>query len=334
MNKKLFFSAILAIVLVFGMAVIGCDNDPDNGGDNGGQSLPAASGNNAVSGKTYFEWESRTVFSVTASNASNGTYTVGRAVYNDETYDYELENGKYKYADNATGTYTWNEGAKTVTLKPERVAGSNSTLIDKTAYRSEVQTFINQYKQQNGETALNQQLSSMGFSSVATYIDYAVNEAFANKTNIYSFSNDGVALFLEKALPVNKGANEFSGQTYYGMTSDSDDNRIKDTNQVYVFTSSGYTFTENYSYGSTYTETGSYAYDSSQKRVWLKPSTINGKDRNAYYTEQTEQTAWSGHKFVDDNAYYAAQTNDAFSFGSIQYNSTNKTIGWEDGYDH
>ena len=34
MNKKLFSPAILAIVLVFGMAVIGCDNDPDNGGGN------------------------------------------------------------------------------------------------------------------------------------------------------------------------------------------------------------------------------------------------------------------------------------------------------------
>jgi len=307
------------------MAVIGCDN----GGDNGGQSLPAASGNNAVSGKRYFGMATKTVFSATASNASNGTYTVGRPVYNEETGDYELVNGEYKYTDKETGTYTWNEGAKTVTLKPERVGGPNSGLLDKTALRSEYQTMLNQYKEQMGEAAFNQQLSSMGFSSAAAYIDYGVNEAFANKTNTYSLSTDGTALFLEQSLPANKGSNEFSGQTYYGMTWDSTtDKNVKDTNQVYVFTSSGYTFNRN-SYGYTETEAGSYAYDSSQKRVWLKPSTKNGKDRNAYYAEQT---AYSGHYFVDDNAYRAAQIYDAFGYWPQQYkyNSANKTIGWED----
>jgi hypothetical protein len=33
MSKKLFLSAMLAMVLVFGMAVIGCDNDPKDEGD-------------------------------------------------------------------------------------------------------------------------------------------------------------------------------------------------------------------------------------------------------------------------------------------------------------
>jgi small-conductance mechanosensitive channel len=217
-----------------------------------------------------------------------------------------------------------------------------SDLLDKTAYKTAIRSWANQMIQQMGQEErkmLNQQLKSAGFSSVDAYLDayldYGVNEDFANKTNVYSFSTDETALFLEKALPKNIGTNEFSGQTYYGLTWDSSQQKeVKDMNRKYVFTASGYTYT--YSYNGTVSETitGSYAFDSNQnalnnnqKRVWLKPKTKNGKDRSVYYAEQT---AYSGHYFADDNAYRAAQTNEAFDFGGEPYNSTNKTIGRED----
>ena len=196
-------------------------------------------------------------------------------------------------------------------------------LEDRTAYRSTLQAMINKWKKEMGQAAFNQALSSMGFSSVSDYLNYEVNEAFANRTYGYSFSDDGTALFLDRVLPENKGANEFSGQTYYGCndTWNSETNKPeyeKDTQQVYVFTSSGYTFSGRYT-----TIIGLYAYDSSHKFVWLRPSTIDGKDRAAFYAERT---ATSGHHLVDDNAYRAARTNGVFSFGRDYYNSTDKTI--------
>jgi hypothetical protein len=325
MNKKIFFSVMLLLTLALGMAVVGCDDGSTNGGDNNQQSTDA-SGVNAVSGKTYFEWSERIVFSTTAEGAANGTYTVGSTVYDKESGEYVLADGKYTYEDQETGSYTWNETAKTVILQPQRVA-FDSAPLDQAAYRSAVQAMINDYITEMGQDAVNQQLSSMGFSSTAAYIDYEVNGAFANRTNNYSFSADGAALFLEKPLPANVGANELSGQTYYGMSwDDVQGKEVKDTSLVYVFTASGYTFNDQRS-GETQTTTGSYAYDGNQKRVWLRPSLINGKDRAAYYEAQAGE---SGHNFVNDNAYRASQTNGAFDIWEQDYNSTNKTIGWEE----
>ena len=318
------FLGILALTLIFGMAVVGCD---DSSTDNGGsQKLPAASGVNAVSGKTYFEWSSKTVFSATAYGAANGTYTKGRVERDGDRNEVLDNNGKYKYIDIETGTYTWNETAKTVTLKPEKVAfegpAGTGALGNQTAYRASIQAMLDNYKAEMGEAWINEQLVAMGFSSIAAYMNYTVDEAFSNKTNGYSFSTDGTALFLEQALPANKGTNQFSGQTYYGMTWDGDDEkRVKDEDQKYVFTASGYTFT---GYGRT--ETGAYAYDSNIKQVWLKAEKINGKDRQEIHAEQP---VWNGHNFADDNAYRAAQTSSQFGLRQNQYNSTNKTIGWE-----
>jgi len=331
MKNALKLIGIIAMVAVIGFGMVGCDDDP-SGDDGKGNGLPKASGTNAVSGKTYFLSWQRIVFSATADGASNGTYTIGRTVSIDDEPWYELVNGKYKYTDAETGTYTWNEEAKTVTLKPEKVTGNNGTLVGQTAYRQSVQDMIDSFRQRNGQEAVNQQLSSMGFSSEDAYITYAVNEAFKNKTNVYSFSTDNTALFLEVALPANKGINQFSGQTYYGINWDYDDEtgeniEQKDENRKYVFASSGNTFTFTQTYNGTVSETitGSYAYDSSWKQVWLRPEKINNKSKAEYYAEQT---AYNGHYYENDNAYRAAQTNDAFDFYSRSYNATNKTLGW------
>jgi len=337
MNKSnVFFMGLLAVILAMGLVFVGCDNSTTNDNENG-ESLPPPKGTNAVSGKIYYEKSTRTVFSITDDGASNGTYTVGEIVYNRETGNHELVNGKYKYADDETGTYTWNEEAKTVTLKPYKKSGPDGGMLDKAGYKTVYTSYMNDMvastKEEYGWTQaqvdayIKEQLASMGYSSMTQYIDATVNEAFSNKTNAYSFSTDGTALFLEEALPANKGTNQFSGQTYYGLTYNYDfvtgtQTTEKDTNQVYVFTATGYTFTD-FRWG-TQTETGSYAYDSNLKRVWLRPSTKNGENKDACYTEQT---AYSGHYFADDNAYRAMRTNELFCINVEPYNSTNKTIG-------
>jgi len=346
---KLFGIIAIVSIIGFGMLVVGCDDGTtnDNGGENGdnsGQNLPAASGINAVSGKMYYEWLNRTVFSVTTDGASNGTYVV--TAVDDGTY---ASGVKYTYTTQVeTGTYSWNEGVKTVTLKPEKIilpgsggsaGGSDGSetiyseyrpLKDKSGYRSEIQAMMDAYIRENGQAAVNQQLSSMGFSSVSAYLNFAVNETFGNTTYTYLFSADNTTLFLEEALPANKGTNELSGQTYYGLKWDSDqDKEVKDENIKYVFTASGYTFIESLNGTVQNTTIGSYAYDSSQKRIWLKPETINGKNRTAYFADQTP---YSGHHFPDDNAYRASRTNSQFRFYSQPhpYNPTNKTISWYD----
>jgi len=338
MKSKTLLLEILVITLVFGMAVVGCDDGSNNGDPNdGGQELPAASGNNAVSGKTYYYEPfigSKITFSATAERDAKGTYA--RAIPKSGTY---RAGEKFSYQDIETGSYTWNEKTKTITLKFEKAAfgsygASTDTdgiivrndigpLRDRTDYRSDIQAMINETIKEIGQDTVNQYLSEMGFSSVSAYLDYMVKEKFENKTNAYSFSADGTALFLEE-LRSNKGVNELSGQTYYGMRWDNDQQKaVRDTRKVYIFTASGYTFTDRW--GTPQTITGAYAYDSSLKLVWLRPTTINGKNRAAYYAEQTADSRWN--HLVDDNAYRAAQTNEAFYLnGEYRYNSTNKTI--------
>ena len=331
MKNRLLVTGMLAFALVYGMTVVGCDDGSTNG-DNvkeKDEPLPKSSGVNAVGGKTYYYytgwWDGhKTVFSATANSATSGTYTIGR-VATDDYGDYVLVNDKFTYTDSEIGTYSWNEGAKTVTLKPQKIISWGGKLSDRSEYRKEWQVFLK-------TNDIKEDILSMGFSSVTAYVNYEVNEAFSNKTHGYSFSTDGTALFLEEPLPANKGVNELSGKTYYGnyRILDESDNYVeagKDEDQKYVFTASGYTFTEGYDDTIYETVTGSYAYDSRWKTVYLRPEKINGEDRAAYYAELT---ADSEHYFVDDYAYRAAETNEVFGVRYFDYDATDKLINDED----
>jgi len=151
-KNNVFFVGLLAVLLTMGLIFAGCDdgttnNDGNGNGNGNGGSLPTAKGTNEVSGKIYYDQSERIVFSVTADGASSGTYTVGRTEYDNETYSYKLDNGKYKYTDKETGIYTWNEDAKTVTLKPERMAfqmgNEDFGLLDKAGYKTAYSSYMN-----------------------------------------------------------------------------------------------------------------------------------------------------------------------------------------------
>jgi hypothetical protein len=329
--KKIWLGAVVT-VLICGFVLMGCDL---NGGNDDENTLPESKGVNALSGKTYFEYSSKIAFSVTGEDSSSGTYSVFNAIWA-EGGGYELENGKYTYIETETGGYSWDDDAKTVTRTPEKIAESDRNvygpLQTKSEYRASAQASLDQYRQEIGEEAFNQELAGWGFSSAAAYLNYWVNEVFANKTGGYSFSADSRALFLEEALPANKGANELSGQTFNGMRWDSgQDKNVKDTNLVYTFYADGsYTFTDNATTGYQYpAENGKYMVDSSQSRKWvyLRPADIGGKTRDEYYAAQT---IYGDHPFINDDDYRAAQTNNAFRVYRQPYNNTNKTTGWED----
>jgi hypothetical protein len=309
--KNLFLIGLIALAAVITLA--GCPTDADD--DDDGNLLPVSKGVNALSGKTYFEYQSKTVFSATDEGVSSGTYSVSEVKRNND-YQPVLENGKYTYVETETGAYSWDEDAKTVTLVPEKIAqrendGGYGALQTRAEYKAALQAMMDEYKKED-EEAFNEELQESDFSSVSAYLDYAVNETFAQKKNAYSFSEDEKALFLEEALPENEGTNDLAGQTYTDKTQDDSTTVSFTSNGTYSVTGGG--------------EEGKYAFDSSDaeyKTVYLQPVKINGKTRAEYYAEQTEPAGY----YADEATARAAQTNGVFSVREEDYNSGTKTIG-------
>ncbi|MDR1252617.1 MAG: hypothetical protein LBK62_10715 [Treponema sp.] len=298
------------------LALAGCDNG--DGEEGGGNTLPTAKGVNALSGKTYFDYSEKIAFSATAEGAANGTFTIGSAVWKDGANNWELENGKYKYFPSKTGYYSWDATAKTVTISPEKIANRNNgvygPLETKAAYRAAVQKMLDDYKKERGEAWLNEQLASMGFSSVAAYLDYAVAEDFKNVIYNYAFSADNKALFLDEPLPASKGANELTGLTFNGTRDGNDD--VKDDSQTYVFTATGCTETGEGGYSQTYT----YTYNSSEKMVYLKTPT---EDRDARYNADNTNSGY----FDSADAYNAAQVNNQYNrLEKYKYDTAKKLL--------
>jgi hypothetical protein len=325
--------AIIVFVAVIGFSFFACD-DSGNGTDGNGSDSNVSVGDNAVGGKTYYEYSSKIEFAV--STGTNGTYTGYRARYNnDDNYGYDLDaDGKYKWDIEETGTYTWNEDAKTVTLRPGKLSGANGELLDKARYKSYVQAQINAnlatYKEGQGWTQaqldeyIREFLADMGYSSLTQYIDAMVNEAFGNHPYTYSFSTDGKSLFMQEALPQPKGTDELAGKTYYGITSDHGED-VKDPNKEYVF-SANKTYTYDYDFSYSQTRTGSYSYNSAQKWVYFSKVTIDGKTAAEYY--ETVIIEELNNPFINDDAYKASRTNSDFcNYNSYEYDPTQELIG-------
>jgi hypothetical protein len=323
MKKNGLFAAMLVMVLALGAVWVGCDSATDDGG---GNNLVASEGTNKVGGKTYVVGSTKTEFSITSEGASNGRYKVLNVKYSyDNGYPQPvLKDGKYTYEEIGNGAYSWNETAKTVTLSPEKVMGPKFSggyypLCDKGALSASYKTWLDDYKEQMGEEVFNQQISIAGFSSAAAYLDYIVAESFANRVYNYAFSTDNAALFLDEVLPANKGTNELAGQTYNGVGSE-DGNPIKDTTQKYVFTASGYTYTD--TERSEDNSTGTYAYDSTRKAVWLKPSTV---DRQARYDALSTNDDNSAY-YASTAEYKAMRINGGYRIQQGSYDTADKTI--------
>jgi hypothetical protein len=308
-KNKFFILGMLTAALALGLVLAGCDTG--GGEEGGGNTLPSAKGANDLSGKTYFDYSEKIVFSTTGEGAANGTFTVSHTVWNNDNNQYELEGGKYKYVDTQTGYYSWNETAKTVTISPEKVARRDNEgygpLQAKAEYRAAMQAMLDQYKKEMGEAEFNKALASEGFSSAAAYLDYAVAEEFGNVTYNYAFSADGKALFLDEPLPASKGTNELAGQTFNGTTWNGDDD-VKDTSQTYVFTATGCTYTRIWGGDNPQTESYTYAYNSSEKMVYLR-TPITGRD--ASYNAQSNNTY--NDYFGSADEYNAAQVNSQYN---------------------
>ena len=344
--KKTVFK-VLSLAVVFAVFFAACagetdNNNPDNDNDSSIVSipdidlpLPAPIGNNAVSGKEFFVGMDsvciKITFSVTSAGNANGTY-----VRTESDFLTDTQTGvKFTFGTiEETGTYSWNETLKTVTLKPEK---KGYGLRDRAAYRSylSVQALNLSVQALNAYLSSDSLESGVVFSSATDYINWLVNDYFKNEKMDYSFSSDGKMLFLQDALPENIGTNELTGKydAYVpkgGMILDGF------CFGSFTFTSSGYTFTpDNTSISLFPPETGLYAYDSNRKMVWVKPIMVDGKNQSAYYSALTIP---NGHHFSDNDTYRAAMTNFAFykgdkaavidelNFKSFRYDNTNKDM--------
>jgi len=141
---------------------------------------------------------------------------------------------------------------------------------------------------------------------------------------------------MQEALPLPKGTDELTGKTYNGTNSywDSEQKEyvenVKDPDSEYIFGANKtytYKYEHNYRYGYSYTETrtGSYSYDSTKKEVYFSIVTRDGKTAAEYYEAVT---VWGDNRYIDDDAYKAAETNNRFKYDYYKYDPTQKLIGW------
>jgi len=233
-------------------------------------------------------------------SASAGTYT-GYAIryVNGSIFD---ENGEYRWGIEETGTYSWNEGAKTVTIKMEKTYYSDETSLDKAEYKKLLTAQYNYMIETMKLQGMTQaQIDAMikdetGFSSFSQLIDAEVNLMFGNKPYTYSFSNDKKSLLMQRALPQPKGTDELVDKVYYGNPSSSDydvgfgfhGNTILTLSSGYelsgkVFSSSGGRYWNGIVYGY-------YSYDSTHKQVYLKIVGVSGITAAEYYDTVTDDS--------------------------------------------
>jgi hypothetical protein len=322
-KSTLFLTGMLAMALVFGLVLTGCptgsddsgagSNSSDGGNSGTGEELPAVVGENELNGKTYVRGDIKIEF------AADKTYKELQATW-DEEWEYVLTpEGKYNYTTEIeNGSYSWDATAKKVVLKPAKIAYNDTGVLqDPEDYRKALQKMLDDYKETQGQDALNQALAGEGFSSLSAYIDYAVDEAFANTTFAYVFAAEGAALLLSEELPASSGTNELNGKTLSGTKRNDNREYVKDTDQTYAFTGDAYTYT--YGSGSyTGSDTGAYAWNTQRKWVYLKTVKDNGKTNVEYFNSLTGDD----DRYNNATEFCAAQTNGNFTTVRRPYDLT------------
>jgi len=300
---------------------------------------------NPVSGVTTYLGECKIEFSSTTGTASSGTYTMYRRGWiNGEGPKLDV-NGKYVWQPDEQGEYTWSSEA--ITLIPTTVyngEGTDSfTRADAgTTMRALLQEELDAYMadlvdegmtEAEAEALLIEMLcQQMGAATYTTldsaldaYVIWFIEESFAPRSCAYTFINTNV-LFLQENLPASVGTDELTGKTFTYPTDD------PNLTRSYAFTNGTYTETQSWQQGSGgSSSTGSYSYNSTQKRVWIRPETVGGDDPDDWYgffaTNQTGDT-----NYFDTVAdYQIAMTAQNFSVWYIPYQLDGLTLSWPQG---
>jgi hypothetical protein len=303
---------------------------------------------NPISGRTtyinlnYADYQ--LVFSTISGNS--GTYTL--ETQGDSEWD-------QLYGE---GSYTWDENAGTVTLTMTQVADDDGEMVNRTQAEPIKRAFVQEqadseieynkeyggedYSGMDEEDAIalfleywNEQLGT-NYTTVEEYVDgetaRMLSEIFDPRPYTYVLVNNDETLILLEALPAPVGSSdELAGQTYYGTYTDYDwetgeAELVKDEDSPYSFSATGRTFTSTVSdyMGGTIPITGSYSYNATTKRVYLKLATIDGKTPEQYYADVDDYSQWSN--FPDEVAHCVAKTSQRFKLMTYGYDVSEKFI--------
>jgi len=295
---------------------------------------------NPISGKTTYTDDGKIVFSTTSG--TDGTYTL----YSEERDDNNsgsvpIQGGgqeQIEWEPASEGTYTWNQSAQTITTTPTKVAGPDGSMVIKAEVESLYKDYLEDSLEEEGidlgdpdtkEALLEMLNEEMGSNytdfedAFNAYVSMMVDEMFAPRTYDYTFI--GESLLLLETLPAVSGTDELAGKTFeHGYYDDNEEEYVKETDHTYVFSSgTARTYDEEGLYN---TSTGSYSYNSAQKRVYFKPATIDGKTPQEYYEDLDYHEEYNNYPTEAD--YRTARTAQQFSVYEYQYDLTEMLIGW------
>ena len=282
---------------------------------------------------------------------------------------YQLINIDLSNYDNPTwdkpqgeGNYSWNENAATVTLTATKVGMMDyETFETVLKTKSEVEEMHKETVESNAEAALSLYIdedtdpevdrdaaillwladendyNGTNYESIEEYIEGEVakliGDAFDPHSYTYIFVNNGQILILLEALPAPIGATDvLATKTLYGTVFDMDEgDMVKDESQSIVFSSSGRTFEATFTAEAEIAipVTGTYSYNTTTKRVYLKVDTVGGLTPEEYF-ETAEPGEYSNYPTEDDDR--SAQTNQAFILLKFIYDLEEITFTVDYGY--
>jgi len=306
-QKYLLVAGILSIALVFMVIPAGCSLDDDNDDNDGSE------GTNEVGGKAWFTQDTKIDYTAAGTYIK---YTIKRNWSQGNNYVLD-NNGHYTYSPIQTGSYSWNETEKIVTHKIETtVLGGDITstvLLNKEDYKKGVIAYLDKQWGSGWHNFFEDKAKE------DAYINKVIDDEFSAWMADYCLSSDGASLLMQKALPDNVPPDQLSGETY--MPANYMDSR-------YEFASDGtYKFWKNYNQKDTVNETGTFAYDGVNRKVFFKPSAVEGKTLSEYY--DSIESVSSGHAYESAAAYKAADANNLFQMRQYDYSpGVVKTINY------
>jgi methionine-rich copper-binding protein CopC len=288
---------------------------------------------------TYINTMDQLVFTISGS-----TYALNRPQSS------EVNGGKYSWRSQATGTWTWDEGAQTITLtvNTARVTGQ-SQLVNKTTAETSLATYITDMITESYNTTYEEELAmwlewetdeeeaemyAMEAALAAANVWYDTDgetleeiialsiakelEEFDTRSYTYTHSTDGESLILLEPLPPSDGQDVLSGQVYYGYQWGMVDetHSYSFTNGTYVETISPPSWNPD---GVSSTKSGAYSYNATTKRVYLKPATIDGVTPLQFYEDIDMEDV--SNPYPTDADYRTATTHSLFRTTNNSYDT-------------
>jgi len=288
---------------------------------------------NPASGVTTYIGNEKIVFSATTASDSSGTYTMYKTKWDDTTDQPVLDTlGHYEWGRYQEGNYTWN--SQTITLTPTLCIVEDGTSITSDNALGYLTTIAAAWKEEmmeegmsgadaealileelNGEMGTNSSTLDEGCAAYAIWL-------FSPRAHTYAFINSNI-LFLQEPLPTSTGTDELTGKTF--NTSSKTGNNSQTNGQTYTFTNGIYTVTD-WDGGGTIS-TGSYSYSSSIKYVRFKPTTVEGKNPEQYYTDlnPTDMMLHSD-RYLSEADFRMARTVEKFRVERSHYDPVGNVI--------